>query len=83
MSVSPVTHTAEEQGSKPAKRYRVVRGDLPTNLVDVVSSAHAAALAYTTAHALALDGNELSAPELDEAGEDRSPTGSEGEVHHE
>ena len=59
------------------RRYRVVvRQDLPTNLVDAVSAAHAAAVRYASTDTP--EGVEQTAPELDEAGEDRSPTGSEG-----
>ena len=59
------------------RRYRVVvRQDLPTNLIDAVSAVHAAAVRYASTDTP--EGVEQTAPELDEAGEDRSPTGSEG-----
>ena len=78
------SRTIRGKGSSAPRRYRVtVRGDAPANLVDVVSSAQATALAYTTAHALALEGNEHSTLELDEAGDGESPSRSQGEVHHE
>ena len=59
------------------RRYRVVvPQDLPTNLIDAVSAVHAAAVRNASNDTPV--GVEQTAPELDEAGEDRSPTGSEG-----
>ena len=69
--------------SSPPRRYRVVaRGNIPEDIVNVVSSTHAAALAQMTAHALGSGGNEQFATELDEAGDGDSTAHSEGEVHH-
>lgn len=82
MSISPRTRTADEQGSKPAKRYRVVRGDLPANLVDVVSAAHAAAIAYSSAGVRALEGHAQSPSEPDKTRHGDSTSRSR-EVHHE
>ena len=65
----PNTFRTPKRKGSSAPRYRVTpRGDVPANLVDVVSSAHAAALAQTTATAPAL-GNDHSTLELGQQGD--------------
>ena len=62
--------TPKSKGSSSPRRYRVtVRGDVPVNLVDIVSSAHASALAYTPAHTVALGATNKLRPDSAKQGD--------------
>ena len=53
--------TVKRKGSPSPQRYRVVaRGNTPGDIVDVVSAAHAAAIAHATADGVAPEGDQGS-----------------------
>ena len=84
MDVSSQAHSVDPRKPRRTRRYRVVaRANLPTNLIDIVSAAHAAAVAYSSADARALEGHAQSPSEPDKTRHSDSTLRSREEVHHE